>query len=172
MPDQVKMEYSHITTELVWTTLTPREKQILYWVLRGYRNRQIADMEDIVVDHKTVERHVHAIYEKTGAGTNGGHPRVQLLVLAIRDGIMPILEEDGQFSQDPRANNVRQLTRKERMIGDLMCLGKTNLEIAAIMGLGHQTIKTYARIMKLKLGIGGDNHEARERLIERLKLEK
>ncbi|HLX81884.1 MAG TPA: helix-turn-helix transcriptional regulator [Burkholderiales bacterium] len=47
------------------------------------------------------------------------------------------------------------LTDTEREIVRLVADGKTNLEVAAILGLSPRTVETYRLRLMRKLGIGG-----------------
>jgi DNA-binding NarL/FixJ family response regulator len=44
--------------------LTEREKEIVQFVIHGYRNKQIA--EKLSISEQTVKNHLHNIFEKLG----------------------------------------------------------------------------------------------------------
>ena len=60
--------------------LTPREFEILQWVLAGRTNREIA--AEIFVSEKTVEFHLNKLYTKLGVRT-----RNLASIWAIRQGL-------------------------------------------------------------------------------------
>ena len=57
--------------------LSPREREVLGWMSRGYRNGPIARI--LHLEPKTVERHINNIYAKLGECPAGKHPRVQAI---------------------------------------------------------------------------------------------
>lgn len=54
--------------------LTHREWEVLSWMAKGYRNATIAEI--LLVDPKTVERHINSIYSKLNLEADSKHPRV------------------------------------------------------------------------------------------------
>ncbi len=48
----------------------------------------------------------------------------------------------------------RELTLRERQVGDLLCEGMTNHEIADAMGIAVETVKTYLGQCYDKIGVG------------------
>jgi DNA-binding NarL/FixJ family response regulator len=57
--------------------LTAREVEILEFMAAGYRNAAIAD--SLVLEPKTVERHINNIYRKLFDGEDTMHPRVSVV---------------------------------------------------------------------------------------------
>ena len=57
--------------------LSPREMEVLGWMSRGYRNGAIARI--LLLEPKTVERHINNIYAKLGECPDSKHPRVQAI---------------------------------------------------------------------------------------------
>jgi DNA-binding NarL/FixJ family response regulator len=71
--------------------LTPREREILELIARGYRNTEIA--EQLVLSPKTVSNHVSNVLLKLQAAD-----RTQLMLLALEAGL-------GQHDRMPRSND-------------------------------------------------------------------
>lgn len=61
--------------------LTPREREIIHWVARGLRNREIA--EKLAISEGTVKIHLHHIYEKLQMRS-----RTALLQYAHSEGLL------------------------------------------------------------------------------------
>jgi DNA-binding CsgD family transcriptional regulator len=60
--------------------LTKRQREVLYWVMEGLTNKQIAAAL-FIADH-TVEKHLDHIFQRLGVSG-----RVQAAVLAARAGL-------------------------------------------------------------------------------------
>ena len=65
------------------TELTPREEEVLLWVARGLRNREIA--RKLEISTKTVEFHVSNSCSKLHARS-----RTELVTVALRKGLLAI----------------------------------------------------------------------------------
>jgi two-component system response regulator NreC len=63
--------------------LTPREREVLTYIAEGNTNREIA--EELVISHKTVDRHRENIMRKLNL-----HSRVELVKYAIEKGLITI----------------------------------------------------------------------------------
>jgi DNA-binding CsgD family transcriptional regulator len=66
--------------------LTLREKEIVFWILRGKPDWQIAEI--LAISHKTVNYHVEQFKRKLNAAT-----RIQAIVLASRLGLLDEVDE-------------------------------------------------------------------------------
>ena len=62
--------------------LSPRELEVLSWMVKGYRNRTIADI--LFLELKTVERHINSIYSKLGNCPESKEMRVHAITLYLR----------------------------------------------------------------------------------------
>ena len=69
-----------MTLETLKTVLTKRQREVLYWVMKGLTNREIAAV--LVIAEHTVERHLDNIFKRLDV--NG---RVQAAVLAAMAGL-------------------------------------------------------------------------------------
>ena len=63
------------------TPLTPREKEVLTYIARGYPNKQIADELDI--SEQTIKNHVTSSLRKLNANS-----RTHAVVQAIKQGLI------------------------------------------------------------------------------------
>jgi len=63
--------------------LTEREKNILYLLVEGFTNKEIA--EKLFISVHTVKAHLEAIYEKLGVNN-----RVQTVIKAVKLGLVEI----------------------------------------------------------------------------------
>jgi len=61
--------------------LTPREREVMGYILRGYTNRQVA--ESLYISIRTVEGHRASIFGKLGLKN-----RVELVEFAEKHGLM------------------------------------------------------------------------------------
>lgn len=59
--------------------LSPRELDVLEWVVRGYSNKQIA--RELCIDETTVKTHLHRIFEKLNV-----RDRTQAAIFALQQG--------------------------------------------------------------------------------------
>lgn len=69
---------------------TPREREVLALVVKGKRNREIA--EELSVSENTIETHVHRILQKFGVAN-----RTEATTYALTHGIIE-LKKDGEAS--------------------------------------------------------------------------
>ncbi len=75
--------------------LTPRELEVLSWMVKGYRNDTVAEV--LCLEPKTVERHINSIYSKLGNCPDSQHPRVHAIMLYLRaTGMLPAESFDKQ----------------------------------------------------------------------------
>ncbi len=58
--------------------LTPREREVLAWMAKSYRNEGIAN--ELYLEPKTVERHINNIYSKLDMCPDIKHPRVHAVI--------------------------------------------------------------------------------------------
>jgi len=58
--------------------LSQRERQVAYYVSRGFKNRDIAS--ELHISENTVKRHLQSFFNKSGA-----RDRLELAVLALND---------------------------------------------------------------------------------------
>ncbi len=70
--------------------LSPREMQVLYYLSRGYSNKEIA--AELEISHQTVKNHVTAVLRKLGVGD-----RTQAVVYALQRGWVRL---DSELPQD------------------------------------------------------------------------
>ena len=63
--------------------LTERERNILYLLVEGFTNKEIA--EKLYISIHTVKAHLEAIYEKLGVNN-----RVQTVIKAVKLGLVEI----------------------------------------------------------------------------------
>jgi len=146
--------YTHDTTKVDWDCLSQRELQVVYWMIRGYSNEAIGSR--MFIESISAERHVTSIYGKLDlrADRKGGYSaRAALTWLALRDGVLTSLGEDGVFSDE--VNHMYGLTRQERLIADLFGLGHSVAKVAETMRLSPTTIWWKYQIILLKCGING-----------------
>ena len=69
--------------------LSPRELEVLGWMAEGYRNSTIADL--LVLELKTVERHINSIFSKLGDCPDAKDMRVYAITLYLTaTGRMPM----------------------------------------------------------------------------------
>ncbi len=59
-------------------SLTPREREVLAWMAKSYRNDGIAN--ELYLEPKTVERHINSIYSKLDRCPDIRHPRVHAVI--------------------------------------------------------------------------------------------
>ena len=69
------------TDEITSKNLTPRELDVLRWVVKGKTNQEIG--MELGISQKTVEKHLEEIYSKLGVKS-----RVAAAVHAIREGLL------------------------------------------------------------------------------------
>ena len=62
--------------------LSPREREVLGLMAKGYRNSAVAEMLGLEV--KTIDRHINSIYSKLDEGPDAKHPRVAAVTLYMR----------------------------------------------------------------------------------------
>lgn len=84
--------------DIAWESLSERELQCLYWAMRGYQNDQIG--EKLFIEGITVERHIGAIYQKTGIAFVEGSPIRKLFWFFTRDNLIEHLYENGKLSDE------------------------------------------------------------------------
>jgi NarL family two-component system response regulator LiaR len=77
---RVMQEVAHPKPTGDLSLLTPREREVLQLLARGFSNRQLAD--ELVVSEKTVKTHVSSILAKLGV-----RDRTQAALLAARAGL-------------------------------------------------------------------------------------
>jgi NarL family two-component system response regulator LiaR len=77
---RVMQEVAHPKPTDDLSLLTPREREVLQLLARGFSNRQLAD--ELVVSEKTVKTHVSSILAKLGV-----RDRTQAALLAARAGL-------------------------------------------------------------------------------------
>jgi len=70
---------------LIYSELTPREREVLVLIAEGLSNAEIAD--DLVISVKTVDRHRENIMRKLNM-----HNRIDLVKYAIRTGLIELQE--------------------------------------------------------------------------------
>jgi two-component system response regulator DegU len=83
--DQVLKKFQELSweSEIVISSLTPREKEILNYIAQGYLNKQIAAELDI--SEQTIKNHVTSILRKLNANA-----RTEAVVLALKQGILTL----------------------------------------------------------------------------------
>lgn len=74
--------------------LSRREMEVLGWMAKGYRNNTIAEI--LVLEPKTVERHINSIYAKLNTNNAGSqHARVAAVMKYLKaTGALPVEEAD------------------------------------------------------------------------------
>ena len=87
LAEQVLHQFQELTwrseAESFISPLTPREKEILNYIARGYLNKQIAAELDI--SEQTIKNHVTSILRKLNANA-----RTEAVVVAIKQGLISI----------------------------------------------------------------------------------
>ena len=87
LAEQVLQQFQELTwrseAEGFISPLTPREKEILNYIARGYLNKQIAAELDI--SEQTIKNHVTSILRKLNANA-----RTEAVVVAIKQGLISI----------------------------------------------------------------------------------
>ncbi|MDW8120123.1 MAG: response regulator transcription factor [Chloroflexota bacterium] len=90
------------TTASFLSDLSPREREVLSFMARGYRNEGIA--QALYLDPKTVERHINSIYNKLGECPENMHPRVYAVMMYLRAKglVAEIPENEGLPGRAPK----------------------------------------------------------------------
>lgn len=103
--EKVKRKYDRKNKEkyspdmdIAWESLSSRELQCVYWVIRGYQNEQVG--EKLFIESITVERHMGSIYQKTGIAMVDGSAVRKLLWFANRDNMIEHLDSNGSLSHE------------------------------------------------------------------------
>ncbi len=165
--------YNHDTTRVDLQTLTRRELQVWYWAIRGYKNKWIA--QKLVIDDKTIERHINSIYNKLRvcqSSEKGQHPRAAMTYMASRDGDFNTVTEDGEWVA--LRNNVYNLNEKEQLFATLLRMGHTDETIASVVRMELTDVEWYVKLLSIKYGLRNIYADVercgRIALIERLEL--
>jgi len=69
--------------EEILALLTPREREVLALMARGYNNREIAST--LFISMHTVKNHISSIYRKLGTGD-----RTRVVLMAVRAGLVSL----------------------------------------------------------------------------------
>ena len=151
--------------------MTKRELQVWWYLVRGYDNKYIA--VELVVDDKTVERHINAIYNKlrvTHSIEKGQSPRTCLAWMAARDGDLVAVSSEGEI-KSPR-NNIYNLDEREQLIVYLLKLGHSEKIIAEITRISVKNVGWYIKLIAVKYGVNiipsEDHRIGKEVLLRRL----
>jgi DNA-binding NarL/FixJ family response regulator len=78
--------------------LTPREKQVVAFVVAGYTKKDIA--QKLGVSTQTIKQHVAKIFDKLAVSN-----RLQLLLLALHHGLIGCSQTSSQSHRTPRKLN-------------------------------------------------------------------
>ena len=85
--EQILQQFQSLATEKETATfispLTPRETEILQYMVEGYLNKQIADT--LSVSEQTIKNHITSILRKLNANA-----RTQAVVIAIKKGLVSL----------------------------------------------------------------------------------
>jgi len=165
--------YNHNSTRVDLWSLTKRELQVWWYLVRGYSNKYISNK--LTVEDKTIERHVNAIYSKlrvTHSVEKGQSPRTCLAWFAARDGYLASVGEDGTIIGT--RNNMYNLDEREQLIVFLLRLGHSEESIADIAKINPQVIGWYIKLIAVKFGVNiipsEDSSIGKKVLLERLQL--
>ena len=82
-------------TEVVPVRFSPRERQVVKFIIGGYSNQDIASALGLRI--QTVKNHLSRIYRKLGVPN-----RVQLAVFAVGHGLGPSQDRPMESSSSPR----------------------------------------------------------------------
>ena len=75
----MRMEYDHhLRPRLSWERLSPREKEVALWTIRGYSVREVASI--LHISQRTVKVHASSIYSTLNIET-----RSELAYYGMRD---------------------------------------------------------------------------------------
>lgn len=140
----------------------PREEQLMS-VIRGLR-KKIADIRVIVLtSSEDVGRAVCALE----AGANG-YLTTRATAAEIVAGIrriargetlvctslaMPVMSRIRQLAQERAMHAQRRLTSREETVSNLLAKGRTNREIATVIGLSERTVKHYVSSLIQKFDV-------------------
>ncbi|MBE3578091.1 MAG: response regulator transcription factor [Limnochordales bacterium] len=69
--------------EEILAHLTPREREVLALMAKGYNNREIAST--LFISMHTVKNHISSIYRKLGTGD-----RTRVVLMAVRAGLVSL----------------------------------------------------------------------------------
>jgi DNA-binding CsgD family transcriptional regulator len=75
--------------------LTPREKQVIVFVVAGYTKKDIA--QKLGVSTQTIKHHVANIFDKLGVSN-----RLELLLFALHHRLIDCVQTVSQFHRTPR----------------------------------------------------------------------
>jgi len=163
--------YNHNSTRVDLRTLTTRELQVWWYLVRGYSNLSIAEV--LVVDEKTIERHINAIYSKLRVSPvieNGQSFRTCLAWMAARDGALSTVNELGKITSSK--NGSYSLDEVEQLIISLLKLGHSEKTISTITRISLNNVYWYIKLIAIKFGINvipsEDFVKDKEILIKRL----
>jgi DNA-binding NarL/FixJ family response regulator len=78
--NDVEFRASDVPTTRPRSTLSKREREIVYLVAQGFKNKEMA--ERMLITEQTVKNHMHNIFEKLGVSD-----RLELALYAIHNGL-------------------------------------------------------------------------------------
>jgi len=116
-----------------WDTLSAQQQVIARLAAQGLRNREIG--ESMHLAEKTVESHVAAILTALGATNRVGIGR-----------------ELGGRAVDPVFG--RDLTARQREVAVLVAEGRSNADIARLLGISDKTVEKHVAGLFARLGVG------------------
>jgi DNA-binding NarL/FixJ family response regulator len=114
-----------------WDTLTPQQAMVARLAAAGLRNREIA--EQLFVSERTVEGHIRSILSALAAPTR----------VAIGE----------HLPNDLRGAPPANLTPRQRDVGRLIAEGRSNREIAQVLGVGDKTVEKHVADLFARLGV-------------------
>ena len=114
-----------------WDTLTPHQALVARLAAAGLRNREIA--EQLFVSERTVEGHIRSILSALAAPTR----------VAIGE----------HLPNDRRDAPLANLTPRQWDVGHLVADGRSNREIAQVLGVGDKTVEKHVADLFARLGV-------------------